>query len=158
MAYTKDGYTLYSRNVELKGGRTQTIYFFSKGMPKSGSPVDLPPGFEVSSLARTGLPILRRIGGSKWREMRAAQKARAVERREARATARQTKIAERKARIAARREAAAERVAAKKAAIAAKRAAVKAKKAKKTKKPVKKHKGKAKKVVKAKKKGRKTKK
>ena len=36
MAYTHEGWTLYSRDVTLKGGRNQTIYYFSKRTPKSG--------------------------------------------------------------------------------------------------------------------------
>ena len=64
MPFTKDGYTLYSRTVTLKGGRQQTIYFFAKGKPKSGAPAELPNGYEVATTTRTGLPILRRKGGS----------------------------------------------------------------------------------------------
>ena len=60
MAYVHDGWTLYSRDVELKGGRTQTIYFFSKHKPKSGTPCDLPSGYTVGVNKRTGLPYLKK--------------------------------------------------------------------------------------------------
>ena len=60
MAYVHDGWTLYTRDVELKGGRTQTIYFFSKRKPKSGTPCDLPSGYKVGVNKRTGLPYLKK--------------------------------------------------------------------------------------------------
>jgi hypothetical protein len=41
MAYTHNGWTLYTRDVKLKGGRNQTIYFFSKKSPKSGKPCEI---------------------------------------------------------------------------------------------------------------------
>ncbi len=57
----KGTYVLHSRAVELKGGRLQTIYFFSKkgNAPKSGEPVDIPDGKAVGINERTGLPYLR---------------------------------------------------------------------------------------------------
>lgn len=60
MAYEHDGYTLYAREVTLRGGRTQTIYFFSKRVPKSGHPSDVPAGYVVAVNARTGLPYLKK--------------------------------------------------------------------------------------------------
>lgn len=60
MAYEHDGYTLHAREVELKGGRKQTIYFFSRRTPKSGEPCELPDEYEVSVNKRTGLPYLKR--------------------------------------------------------------------------------------------------
>ena len=60
MAYMHDGWTLYNRDVTLKGGRQQTIYFFSKRTPKSGTPCDKPPGYIVGVNKRTGLPYLKK--------------------------------------------------------------------------------------------------
>ena len=60
MAYVHDGWTLYTRDVKLKGGRNQTIYFFSKRTPKSGRPCELPPGYTVGVNKRTGLPYLKK--------------------------------------------------------------------------------------------------
>jgi hypothetical protein len=60
MAYTHEGWTLYTRNVKLKGGRNQTIYFFSKRSPKSGSPCEMPTGYSVGVNKRTGLPYLKK--------------------------------------------------------------------------------------------------
>lgn len=60
MAYTHNGWTLYTRNVTLKGGRNQRIYFFSKRNPKSGEPCELPTGYAVGTNQRTGLPYLKK--------------------------------------------------------------------------------------------------
>lgn len=57
----KGTYVLHTREVELKGGRTQRIYFFGKKgkAPKSGDPCELPPGKVVGINSRTGLPFLK---------------------------------------------------------------------------------------------------
>ncbi len=60
MAFEYKGYTLYTREVDLKGGRRQTIYYFSKRTPKSGRPCDKPPGYRVVENPRTGLPFLKK--------------------------------------------------------------------------------------------------
>ncbi len=58
MAYVHDGWTLYKRDVRLKGGRNQTIYFFSKRKPKSGTPGQNPTGYSGGVNKSTGLPYL----------------------------------------------------------------------------------------------------
>jgi len=60
MAFTHEGWTLYTRDVKLKGGRNQTIYFFSKRTPKSGTPCDKPANYSVGVNKRTGLPYLKK--------------------------------------------------------------------------------------------------
>ena len=64
MAYSyrnaKGDWTLYTRKVELNGGRNQTIYFFSRGTPNSGTPTEMPTGFKVIEAPTTGLPILKK--------------------------------------------------------------------------------------------------
>lgn len=60
MAYQEGKYTLYTRNITLRGNRPHTIYFFSPKTPKSGTPCDLPEGFGVKKNPRTGLPCLFR--------------------------------------------------------------------------------------------------
>jgi hypothetical protein len=60
MAFVYEGWTLYSREVTLKGGRKQTIYFFSKRSPKSGKPSEKPDGYTVGVNKRTGLPYLKK--------------------------------------------------------------------------------------------------
>jgi hypothetical protein len=60
--FTYGEWTLYKRTVELKSGKTVTIYFFSKHKPKSGTPCPMPEGYEVGVNEKTGLPFLRKIG------------------------------------------------------------------------------------------------
>lgn len=61
MAFERDGYTLHKRDVTLKGGRRQTIYFFARSKPKSGTPIgELPAGYAVGVNKRTGLPYLKK--------------------------------------------------------------------------------------------------
>lgn len=60
MAYEYKGYTLYTRQVNLRGGRPQTIYYFSKGTPKSGTPCDLPAGYKVCENLTTKFVYLKK--------------------------------------------------------------------------------------------------
>jgi len=60
MAYKKDGYTLHTRKVKLKGNRMQQIFFFAKKKPKSGKPCEKPDGYTVGVNKRTGLPYLKK--------------------------------------------------------------------------------------------------
>ena len=60
MAYKHGNYTLHSKDVKLKGGRNQTIFFFAKGKPKSGSPAEKPGNMTVGVNKRTGLPYLKK--------------------------------------------------------------------------------------------------
>lgn len=53
-------WNLYTREVTLNGGRKQTIFFFSRGKPKSGKPTDMPKGYKVLVTKRTGLPVLKK--------------------------------------------------------------------------------------------------
>ena len=52
-------YYLHMRDVTLKGGRVQRIYFFAKAVG-SGAIDELPAGYVVVENARTGLPILKK--------------------------------------------------------------------------------------------------
>jgi hypothetical protein len=52
-------YFLHSKNVTLKGGRKQMIYFFA-GEVKTGALDALPAGFKVMENDRTGLPMLKK--------------------------------------------------------------------------------------------------
>lgn len=58
--FEQDGYTLHKRDVTLKGGRRQTIFFFARAAPKSGTPTDMPTGYKVGVNQRTGLPYLKK--------------------------------------------------------------------------------------------------
>lgn len=56
---TGETYFLHSKDVTLRGGRQQTIYYFGR-VAKEGAMDDLPAGYEVMENARTGLPMLRK--------------------------------------------------------------------------------------------------
>jgi hypothetical protein len=60
VAFQHNGYTLHAREVALKGGHKQVIYFFSQRNPKAGVPVEMPAGYEVAVNKRTGLPYLKK--------------------------------------------------------------------------------------------------
>ncbi len=52
-------YYLHSKEVTLKGGRKQVIYYFAKEV-KPGAIDSLPEGYIVVENQRTGLPILKK--------------------------------------------------------------------------------------------------
>ena len=54
-------YYLPFKDVILKNGREQRIYFFAKTVKDEGSMEALPDGFEVSENTQTGLPVLKKI-------------------------------------------------------------------------------------------------
>jgi hypothetical protein len=56
---TGETYYLHSREVTLRGGRLQTIFFFAREV-KDGAMDALPAGYEVMENSRTGLPMLRK--------------------------------------------------------------------------------------------------
>lgn len=60
MAYEKDGYTLYAHNQPLRGGKTQTVYFFSKREPIVGEAIEVPAGYIVVVNHATGVPYLKK--------------------------------------------------------------------------------------------------
>ncbi len=51
-------YYLHSKDVTLRGGRQQTIYYFAKEV-KDGALDALPAGKEIVENKRTGLPLLK---------------------------------------------------------------------------------------------------
>lgn len=52
-------YYLHYKDVNLKGGRKQRIYFFARDV-RSGSLDEVPAGFKVIETERTGMPILKK--------------------------------------------------------------------------------------------------
>ncbi len=52
-------YLLHQRDVTLKGGRIQRIYFFAREV-KEGAIDALPAGYVIVENPRTGLPILKK--------------------------------------------------------------------------------------------------
>jgi hypothetical protein len=54
-----DTYYLHNKDVTLRGGRQQTIYFFAREV-RGGSMDALPPGYKVVETERTGMPVLKK--------------------------------------------------------------------------------------------------
>lgn len=52
-------YYLHHKEVELKGGRKQTIYFFARDV-RPGALDSVPFGYKVIETERTGMPILKK--------------------------------------------------------------------------------------------------
>lgn len=52
-------YYLHFKDVNLKGGRQQRIYFFARDI-RSGSLDNVPAGYKVVETERTGMPILKK--------------------------------------------------------------------------------------------------
>lgn len=52
-------YYLHSKDVNLKGGRRQTIYFFARDV-RPGALYSVPAGFKVIETTKTGMPILKK--------------------------------------------------------------------------------------------------
>lgn len=56
---TGETYFLHKKDVTLRGGRRQTIYYFAR-KEKADAIDDLPDGYEVMENKRTGLPMLKK--------------------------------------------------------------------------------------------------
>lgn len=54
-------YFLHSKDVTLRGGKLQTIYFFAKELGGKGEPADLPEGYEVTENPRNAFLTIRKI-------------------------------------------------------------------------------------------------
>ncbi len=52
-------YFLHKRDVTLKNGRQQTIYFFAREV-RDGSLDAVPAGYTVMETQRTGMPVLKK--------------------------------------------------------------------------------------------------
>lgn len=52
-------YYLHRREVSLRGGRLQTIYFFAREI-KDGALEEMPSGYAITENERTGLPMLKK--------------------------------------------------------------------------------------------------
>lgn len=52
-------YYLHSREVTLRGGRKQVIYFFAR-TEKEGVLDEIPAGYTTMENSRTGLPMLKK--------------------------------------------------------------------------------------------------
>jgi len=52
-------YFLHAKEVNLKGGRKQTIYFFARDV-RPGALAAVPAGYVVQETTKTGMPILKK--------------------------------------------------------------------------------------------------
>ena len=52
-------YYLHSKDVNLKGGRLQTIYFFARDV-RPGALNEVPAAYKVVETPKTGMPILKK--------------------------------------------------------------------------------------------------
>lgn len=52
-------YFLHTREVTLKNGRVQRIYFFARDV-REGVLAELPAGYQVVETERTGMPVLKK--------------------------------------------------------------------------------------------------
>jgi hypothetical protein len=52
-------YYLHTREVTLKNGRTQRIYYFARDQ-RPGSLDAVPAGYQVVETKRTGMPVLKK--------------------------------------------------------------------------------------------------
>jgi hypothetical protein len=52
-------YYLHSREVRLRGGKLQTIYYFARDV-RPGALDEVPTGYQVVETAKTGMPILKK--------------------------------------------------------------------------------------------------
>lgn len=52
-------YYLHTRQVTLKNGRVQTIYFFARDV-RDGALEEVPAGYQVVETQRTGMPVLKK--------------------------------------------------------------------------------------------------
>ena len=59
-AFKHGEYTLYTMDIKLRSGKVRSLHFFSKRLPKSGTPCDLPSGYSVETNKRNGMPYLKK--------------------------------------------------------------------------------------------------
>jgi hypothetical protein len=53
-------YYLHSKEVNLRGGRMQTIYYFAKEVDEENALDEIPAGYQMVENERTGLPMLKK--------------------------------------------------------------------------------------------------
>lgn len=53
-------YYLHMKDVTLRGGRKQRIYFFARDV-RAGAVDSVPAGYKVVETERTGMPVLKKV-------------------------------------------------------------------------------------------------
>jgi DNA-binding Lrp family transcriptional regulator len=59
-AFKHGEYTLYTMDIKLRSGKVRSMHFFSKKLPKRGTPCDLPSGYSVEINKKSGMPYLKK--------------------------------------------------------------------------------------------------
>lgn len=57
---TGDTYYLHSKEVTLRGGRQQRIYYFARKVDEANALDEIPAGYTTMENSRTGLPMLKK--------------------------------------------------------------------------------------------------
>lgn len=57
---TGDTYYLHTKEVTLRGGKKQKIYFFARDVRKDDALDEIPDGYTTMENSRTGLPMLKK--------------------------------------------------------------------------------------------------
>jgi len=55
-----DTYYLHYKDVTLRGGRKQRIYYFAREV-RDGALDEVPAGYKVVETKRTGMPVLKKV-------------------------------------------------------------------------------------------------
>lgn len=53
-------YYLHTKDVVLRGGRNQTIYYFAREVKPKDAMEEMPEGYKTVENKRTGLPMLKK--------------------------------------------------------------------------------------------------
>ncbi|MGB1697790.1 MAG: hypothetical protein ACPHK8_05275 [Thermoplasmatota archaeon] len=56
--FVRNEYILHKREAKMPSGKTETLYFFAKGLSESGTPCPLPAGYKVSEHPGSKLPYI----------------------------------------------------------------------------------------------------
>lgn len=56
--FVRNEYILHKREAKMPSGKTETLYFFAKGLSESGTPCPLPDGYKVSEHPGSKLPYI----------------------------------------------------------------------------------------------------
>ena len=53
-------YYLHTKEVTLKNGRIQRIYYFARDVRDKEAVMDMPAGYQIVETKRTGMPVLKK--------------------------------------------------------------------------------------------------
>lgn len=55
-------YYLHTKEVTLKNGRVQRIYYFARDVRTNEAVMTMPAGYQIVETKRTGMPVLKKQG------------------------------------------------------------------------------------------------